>query len=88
MSPVKQAFQEAFMLFLILPAETVWSVTLTHDTEPENTAAFNLYVANEEERVKLRKHLKLGPPSWEDDVSEEHTYTPRITLSIIEEKIL
>jgi hypothetical protein len=78
--------QEAFALARSLPEGACWSVLLTDDIEPENTAAFNIWVRDEAARVVMRQYLKLGLPEWEDDTSEEHDYSPRITLSISETK--
>jgi hypothetical protein len=85
MNPALEAMQDAFQLARKLPGGTCWGVLLTHDTEPENQAAFNIYVPNEDARVVMRQWLQLGLPSWENDTAESHDYTPRITLSIIEE---
>ena len=78
--------QEAFALARSLPEKTCWSVLFTDDVEPENEAAFNVWVKDENARVAMRQYLKLGLPVWEDDTSEEHNYSPRITLSISEMK--
>jgi hypothetical protein len=78
--------QEAFVLARSLPEGSCWSVLLTEDIGPENTAAFNVWVSSEEARVAMRQYLRLGLPVWEDDMSEEHSYSPRITLSISETK--
>lgn len=69
-----------------LPPGAVWSVLLTHDTASDCPAAFNIFVEDDAARVAMRQHLGLKAPSWEDDDAEQHEYTPRITLSIIEEK--
>jgi hypothetical protein len=82
----REAMQEAYALARSLPEGIRWSVLFTEDVEPENQAAFNVYVPDEAARVAVRQHLKLGLPVWEDDVSEEHDYSPLITLSISETK--
>lgn len=81
-----KALKDAFLLARSLPEDTVWSVMLTHDVASDNAAAFNIWVKDEAARIAMRQHLRLGRPEWEDDETEQHSYTSCITLSIIENK--
>lgn len=85
MTPAAVALKEAFTLQSLLPSGAVWSIMITHDTGSDLPAAFNVWVKDDIERGNMRQHLKLGTPEREDDNSEQHNYSPRITLSIIEE---
>ena len=81
----REAMHDAYGLAQMLPPDVAWSVMLTHDTASDCPAAFNVFVRDDAERGAMRQLLKLGNPSWEDDGAEQHEYTSRITLSIIEE---
>lgn len=87
MSAAREAIMEALALANRLPLDTVWSVMVTHDTETDNPAAFNIYVSDDVARGRMRQALCLGTPDYESDDAEQHdNYSPRITLGIIEHK--
>jgi len=82
------AVAEALALAHRVPARTVWAVTLTHDTNRDNLAAFNIYVECLADRLYLRQVLDLPLPSISTEIYEEYVqYTPHLTLSIIEQEM-
>ena len=88
MSHATEAMREAINIAERLPEGSVWSVMVTHDTDCENSAAFNIYVTDDEQRGRIRRTLGLQQPDFESDDAEQHdNYPPqRITISIIEHK--
>jgi hypothetical protein len=82
---VKDAIYEVRALVERLPEGTIWAVTLTHDTEPGNAAAFNIWIDCDADRQYLRTLLGLGEPDWENEYAEEHEVSKLVTVSIIAE---
>ena len=58
---------------------------ITHDSGIDLPTAFNVYVSDRQERIQMRDILNRGVPVWEGQESEEHNYSPRVTLGIIQE---
>lgn len=83
---VASVFRESYALARLLPDNAKWSVMITNDSAVDLPVAFNVYVRDEQARLALRQQMQRSFPVWECATSEEHKYTPRVTLGIIQEE--
>jgi hypothetical protein len=79
-----EAFPQADQIVKRLPANAIWSITITEDTNPLLPAAFNIFARTTDEMVDFRKRLGLTFPDYTEDWVEQYdNYLPFITVSLI-----
>jgi hypothetical protein len=79
-----EAFPQADKIVKALPANAIWSITITEDTNPLLPAAFNIFARSDAEMADFRKRLGLTFPDYtEDGVEQYDNYLPFITVSLI-----
>lgn len=83
---VSIVFRDSYALARLLPDNVKWSVMIEDTNSIKLPVAFNVFVRDEEERRKVRAHMNYGNPVWESADCEEHKYSPRVTLGIIQEE--
>lgn len=80
------AMDAAARVLEALPDDAVWSFMVTNEDDRFNPAVLNVWVEDEDARVRMRDRLRLGKPTDEADSFETHLVHPLLNVSILEKE--
>jgi hypothetical protein len=79
-----EALRTVMQLLRLLPGDYKWGLSMTEADTADGQGIFNIYVKDEDARVRMRKLLNLGCILEEGDDYEVHRLTDTLYLNICE----